>query len=198
MKSGDAASKRPYRMKARAEAAERTARAILNAAAELWRDHPLDEITLQQVAERAGVTAQTVLRRFGSKDGLVEAALEADAGDIVAQRGKAVPGDVPGALEVLIDHYEEWGEASLRTIGLEQRYPAAKKVVERGRAEHREWCRTLLAPEGAGEDELDALVAATDVYVWKLLRRDLGRTREETKAAMALLVRGVLGERRPT
>lgn len=60
MKSGDAASKRPYRMKARAEAAERTARAILNAAAELWRDHPLDEITLQQVAERAGVTAQTV------------------------------------------------------------------------------------------------------------------------------------------
>ena len=37
-----------------------------------------------------------------------------------------------------------------------------------------------------------ALHAATDVYVWKLLRRDLGLSRTETEKTMADLVVGVL------
>lgn len=188
--AGGGDRKRPYRMKARAEAAQRTAKAILNAAAELWRDRGLDEMTLQDVADRAGVTVQTVIRRFGSKDGLIDAALRLDAGDIVAHRALAPPGDVSRALDVLLDHYEAWGEAALRTLALEERYPAAKKVVDRGRAEHRAWCARVLAPDGAGEETVDAVVAATDVYVWKRLRRDLGRSREETKAVMRRLVEG--------
>ena len=37
-----------------------------------------------------------------------------------------------------------------------------------------------------------ALHAATDVYTWKLLRRDLGLSRTETEKTMADLVVGVL------
>jgi hypothetical protein len=37
-----------------------------------------------------------------------------------------------------------------------------------------------------------ALLAATDVYVWKLLRRDLGLDRKSAQAAVERLIRGVL------
>ncbi len=39
---------------------------------------------------------------------------------------------------------------------------------------------------------VNALHAATDVYTWKLLRRDLRLERGETERTMADLVRGVL------
>jgi hypothetical protein len=41
---------------------------------------------------------------------------------------------------------------------------------------------------------LDALVAATDVYIWKLARRDMGRTREETGIILRRLVDAVLAQ----
>jgi len=37
-----------------------------------------------------------------------------------------------------------------------------------------------------------ALYAATDVTIWKLLRRDFGQTRKDTEATVTLLVDGVL------
>ncbi|MEX5710250.1 hypothetical protein AB1484_18560 [Parafrankia sp. FMc6] len=39
---------------------------------------------------------------------------------------------------------------------------------------------------------INALHAATDVYTWKLLRRDLRLSRPETTQTMTALVRGVL------
>jgi hypothetical protein len=39
---------------------------------------------------------------------------------------------------------------------------------------------------------LAALHAATDIYTWKLFRRDLRLSRSDTEAAMAALVAGVL------
>ena len=65
---------RAYRMVARAEAAEATARAIIAAARRLFSELPYDEVSLPAVAAAAGVTVQTLLRRFGSKDGLFAAA----------------------------------------------------------------------------------------------------------------------------
>ncbi|MFL5885485.1 MAG: helix-turn-helix domain-containing protein, partial [Thermoleophilaceae bacterium] len=75
MKSASAATtkqngKRPYRMTARAEAAAATGERILEAAAELFHARPFDEVTLEDVARRAGVSSQTVIRRYGSKEGL--------------------------------------------------------------------------------------------------------------------------------
>ena len=40
---------------------------------------------------------------------------------------------------------------------------------------------------------VNALHAATDVYTWKLLRRDLGLARAETERTIVQLVEGVLG-----
>lgn len=59
--------KRVYRMGSRAEAAEETRVRILDAVIGLHMERYHDQISLEDVAGRAGVTVQTVLRRFGSK-----------------------------------------------------------------------------------------------------------------------------------
>src|SRR4051794_41569890 len=65
-------SRRPYAMRARAEAAERLSEQIIDAAYELWLERAYDEITLQQIADRAGVSVSSVMRRFGAKEGVGE------------------------------------------------------------------------------------------------------------------------------
>ena len=67
---------RPYRMRARAQAAQATAQAIIAAARVLFAERPYDQVSLPVIAERAGVTVQTVLRRFGSKEELFAAAAQ--------------------------------------------------------------------------------------------------------------------------
>ena len=72
----------------------------------------------------------------------------------------------------------------------------ARAVAEAGRATHRAWCARVFAPALPGPDapayaaRLDAFVAATDLSLWKLLRRDLGRSAAETKAVLLALLRG--------
>ena len=191
-------SSRGYRMAARAQAAARTADDILRSTAALWRERPMDQITLADIAERAGVAVRTVIRRFGSREGVIAACIHADAAGIDAERGQATPGDVGGALEILLGHYERDGDAVLRTLALEEKLPEAKAIVTAGRAAHRAWCARVFAPhlpppgdEGYGI-RLDAVVAATDLYAWKLLRRDLGRPAAETARVIRVLVDGVL------
>ena len=62
---------RAYQQNARAESTEATGRRIVDAFLHRLMNHWFDEITLDQVAADAGVTVQTVVRRFGGKDGLL-------------------------------------------------------------------------------------------------------------------------------
>jgi predicted acylesterase/phospholipase RssA len=58
---------------------------------------------------------------------------------------------------------------------------------------HRRWVEQVFAPYAEGDDGLvDLLVVATDVYTWKLLRRDRGLPRKQTENQMKKLVRAVL------
>ena len=61
---------RTYRQTRRADATGRTREGILAAAQALFREDPRLDPSLETVAERAGVSARTVLRQFGSKEGL--------------------------------------------------------------------------------------------------------------------------------
>ncbi len=68
-------------------------------------------------------------------------------------------------------------------------------LLEVSRAGHRAWIeRTLLRDGVSGDLEqvVLALYAATDVTVWKLLRRDLGQTRPVTESVILRLVTAVL------
>ena len=191
--------KRPYRMRARAEAAAETGRRILEAVIELHRERFFDEVSLEDIAERAGVTVRTVIRRFGSKEGLIEAAAEEVKGRIVHQRDQAPVGDVEGAVKNLVDHYEEWGDGVLRLLAQEERVPAFRAVTNMGRALHYEWVERTFAPLLAGRTGtsrrrlLAELIAVCDVYFWKLLRRDLGLSREQTELAITEVILALKG-----
>jgi hypothetical protein len=73
-------------------------------------------------------------------------------------------------------------------LAQEERIPALRPLAARGRAEHREWVARMFAPG----DRLDVAVVATDVYTWKLLRRDRGLSRRATAAAMRALLSAAL------
>src|SRR4051794_13265192 len=190
----EATARRPYRMRARSKAAERLSSEILDAAFELWLERSYDEITLQQVADRAAVSLSTVMRRFGSKEGLLETIISTDRLGEVPLREGVASGDVDAALEGLTDGYERAGDAIMRNIALEERLPVVQRWVDQGREYHRRWVGRVFAPWLPGPDQPDyrrrraQLIVATDLYTWKILRRDQGLSKQETRRAMRELV----------
>ncbi|HLI67859.1 MAG TPA: TetR/AcrR family transcriptional regulator [Caulobacteraceae bacterium] len=192
-------SGRSYRQTARAEAVEATRRRIVDAFADGVRDKWFDEITLEEVAAAAGVTVRTVIRQFGGKQGLVEGFVQYRAPLIQARRAVA-PGDVDGGIARIFELYEDLGDATTRILAQESLYPALAPFLAAGRAGHRITTAATFAPFLAGrqpaerERWLDLLTAATDIYVWKLFRRDMGHSETESRAAMRTLVDGVLAQ----
>jgi AcrR family transcriptional regulator len=187
-------SKRPYRMRARAESAAATGEKILDAAELSFFEGAGEEPTLADVATRSGVTVQTVLRRFGSREGLLVAAVARMAARVSMQRGAAPVGDPAGAIENLVDHYEEVGDKVVRMLEEASRNQAIRRLTRLGFAYHREWCKRVFAPTLEALDPPERalrtaqLVAVTDVYVWKVLRRDQRLGRERTEGAMLGMV----------
>jgi len=192
-------AKRQYRQSARAEAAEQTRERILDAAVALFWDHDPDEVTLEDLAAHAGVTLQTVLRKFGSKDAVFLAALEERSSTVMETRTLPAP-DPKSAIAVLVASYEEIGEANWRILRLETAQPLLGKLLAKARALHRAWIETsfasvLPARGRARERMIDALFTVLDFYVWKLHRRDLGRSREDTEELMLGLVEAIIRAR---
>jgi AcrR family transcriptional regulator len=189
-----ASRKRAYSMTTRAAAAAHTRERILESAMSLFREHSFEEITLQRIAEMAGVSAQTVLIHFGSKEGVVEAMIEWWRPQEESMR-EVLPGDAYAAAEQICARYEDMGAATIRLLTIEDRIEAARKIAIAGRASHRAWVERTFpeALRGAGaarERRIMQLVAAFDVYTWHVLRRSLSA--EETVRAMAELARGVI------
>jgi AcrR family transcriptional regulator len=190
-------TRRTYQMSARAVAAESTHRRILDAARARFMSAPYEEVTLAEVAADAGVTAQTVLNRFGSKENLLVEGAADFAVEIDALRATARRGDVRSAVRVVLRQYEMMGDATIRLLEQERRLPAVAEVCRMGREHHRRSLEDLFGDQlpveaGARRSALNALQAAADVYVWKLLRRDLGVSLAETARVMERLIRGAL------
>ena len=186
-----ATASRPYRMTARAHAAQATADRILDAAIELFFTDPGTEPSLEDIAKRAQTTKQTVLRRFGTKADLITAASERALDRVKQERDGVPPGDVEGAVRTVVAHYERIGDGVLRMLAEEHRSPKLREDTDLGRALHAQWCERVF---GRGSERRHAqLIAITDVYTWKLLRRDRGLSRRETELAMRELIEGVIG-----
>lgn len=188
---------RPYRQTARAESAVATGRRIVEAFLTRLGEQWYDEITLDQVAGDAGVTVQTVVRRFGGKAGLLAEAIGAMV-RTGGERRATPPGDPEQLARNLVDDYERSGDTIIRLLAVEPRHAALREPLTLGRRRHRDWiARTFAAdlePLGAKARQaaLDALVVATDVYTWKLLRRDMGRGVAATQAAIVGMIRSTL------
>jgi AcrR family transcriptional regulator len=188
---------RPYRQVARARAQQRTRDALLDAANEEFSKDGVSRASLEQVAAKAGVTKQTALRHFGSKDGLIEAAFRRLSEGVRRERGEAPVGDVPGAVRNLIDHYERYGDLMVRLLGEGHWFYLVRKATDHGRQVHREWVLRTFEPQLASlrgrerERRTAQLVAVCDVYVWKLLRRDMKLDVRQSELAVIELIEGL-------
>ncbi len=135
MKVGQSGT-RGYRMAQRARTTAETGERILDVTTALFLEAPLAQLTLALVAERAGVTVQTVLRRFGDKEGLVAAAAAREFERVRTQRGRAPVGDPAGAVANLSEHYEAAGAMALRLLEDEHVSPTIGEIAEQGRQLH--------------------------------------------------------------
>jgi AcrR family transcriptional regulator len=186
---------RAYSMEKRALQAEATRQRILDAAQALFTSESTG-FTLESVAATAGTSVQTVLRAFGSKEALIVAAIGTFRDD---HRSFEVPDSPRRAVAQVVDDYEQIGDRVIRMLAEEHNVNGFADAARLGRANHRLWVETVFAAElrrhraRAREGVLTALLAATDVYVWKLLRRDLGLDRVAAETAMVRLVEGALG-----
>jgi AcrR family transcriptional regulator len=194
-------SRRAYVMQARAASADATRQRILDAAtAEVWNRRQ-SEVRLEDIAARAEITVQTVLRIFGSRARLIDAAWEAAGARIRKQREAAAPGDIPGTVKALFDHYEDMGDFVIRNLAQEDEVPELREWLRHGRAAHRRSMQRQFGPwldaakPAVRGELLDCLVAICDVYTWKLLRRDMARSRGDAEMRVRRMLSGILGGR---
>src|SRR5689334_15943416 len=168
--------KRRYRMGARAAAAAQTRERILEAARELFMAAPFfDDVSLEQIAERAGVALKTVQRRFGSKDELMLESARHETRERLVE-----PGDLSAIVRVLSARYEETMDVMLRYLPLEARLPAVASLLAQARQGHWRWLEDAFAPQlpepgsPLHRRRVAELFVATEVYAWHALRRHFG------------------------
>jgi AcrR family transcriptional regulator len=190
-------STRSYRQSSRAESAAETGRSIIEAFLTRLKEQWFDEITLDQVAEDAGVTVQTVIRRFRGKAGLLTVAIEAMKAHAKERRAAPI-GDLDQLVTNLIDDYEQSGDTVIRLLALEERHQVLQEHLELARRWHRTWIANSFSNHLAQlrprdrNPAVDALVIVTDVYTWKLLRRDMSRSIKATHATIKTMIQSTL------
>ena len=188
---------RTYQMGARAVAVTATKERIAKGAARLLLEHGPEDVTLAAIAEAAGVSHQTVLNHYGSKEGVVLGVVEVLKSQTESARYAGEPGDVTSAVRALVGEYERMGDANFRWAAAADRLGELASLLDDARATHQAWLEAMFGEalptsRVARRRAVQALHAATDVYTWKLFRRDLRLSRAETEKLIADLVVGVL------
>ena len=197
--------RRGYAMAARADGMAATRDRIVQAMLRLALEQAYEDITLVAIAEDAGVSHQTVLNHFESKEKVGAAAAEVLSRQTETNRDQAKAGDHAGAITILVGEYERFGDAGARWAATSERLGSLAAMLDEARAKHQAWLERIFssrlpkAPESRRR-AIHALHAATDVYTWKLLRRDLRLSRAEVERIMLDLANGVLARstRRPS
>jgi len=185
---------RAYRQVARAVSTEETRAAILDAVDAIFLPHPGRTLSLEAVAERAGATVQTVLRHFGSKAGLFEAAARRSFEKVKRDRDQVPAGHLEAVVAYLTRHYEEMGPMVLGLLAVENDVPEVARILQRGRELHRAWVERVLAPllkrtEGPERRRrLAMLVGATDVLMWRILRLEQGLSKRDYQRSVLELL----------
>jgi AcrR family transcriptional regulator len=194
------AAKRPYTQVKRAREQQRTRGALLDVADREFLTGRWEQASLEAMAGRAGVTKQTLLRHFGSKEGLLEEAMRRGYERVHAERFAAPIADIAGAVENLLGHYERWGAGALRIGATDGAVPAIAELGQRARQLHYEWVEHVFGPRlscyrGEGRARRRAaLIALCDVHTWWLLSHDLALSREEVGATLVAAIRRLLEE----
>lgn len=193
---------RRYRMTKRAEAVRAREAAVVEAAFDAFFSSYYDQVTLRDIGQAAGVTEETIRRRFGSKEDLLSEVIERLGHErLGSPRGGAAPGDYHTAVREAVDSYEKAGPQILHALSQEDRTPVLKRATDLGREAHYRVTAEAFAPWLPAADHPDhrealaPFVVALDVYTWKMLRLDMGLSRDQTESGVVRLVEGLIEER---
>lgn len=186
---------RVYRMTARAEATARTGERIIDAMLARYAVVPYDRIRLEDVAADAEVSVQTVIRRFGTKDGLLAATVERELTRLAADRAAAMGDGPQDTLHSLVGYYENHGALILKLYAEAGQAAGVPELAARGRAYHVAWCKDAFSKAlGHGVDPLTRdrrlaqVVAVCDATTWRILRFDGHLSPEQTEQALLELL----------
>ena len=182
-------------MSRRAEAAADTWDRIVDALLVRFASLPYDRIRLEDVAADAGVSLQTVLRRFGSKPGLLTAMAERELARIAETREHhrgAASRQGGGRTGHPLRALRGPDPQGLRRVGAGR---GAGRVARNGRTYHLRWCEEAFAAalDQLGDEPLRRrrraqLVALCDATTWRILRRDAGLEPAEIETALLELI----------
>ena len=191
---------RAYHQVARAESTEELRRGILKAFSKLALTTWLDELTLDDVAQAAGTTRQTVIRMFGSKIGLLMSALPAIDADITRRR-KTGPGATLEEIAAgVVADLEVNGGMLMSVLALAPRNPELEPALAYGRSQHSRLLREALAPwldplpMHEAERRFLGCIVATDTYTWALLRKEHKKSVSDTERTITDMLRRILGD----
>lgn len=161
---------------------------MIHAVFELIDRGSFGEVTLQGVADEAGVSLKTVVRHFGSKEGLLRQAMDEARG--VEEDNRSVPvGDLDAVCRVLAERYEVMAEQIYRTGDVELTYHWLSDWVQMARTSHLDWLAEAFDPwlpaEGPErEDRLMCLFSATEIRSWWAIRQRFAYSPERARAVM--------------
>jgi AcrR family transcriptional regulator len=185
-------------MATRNEAKQRTREAILDAATEYFATSYYDEVTLADIAKKAGVSQQTVVNHFGAKADLYLTGVAERWVPIIEKlRATVKTGDIGSIVRAICDDYEVTGLATMRGQALAYRFDELAQVMRGGRNSHRSWVEAsfgdLLPARGAARDRMVTLLAtALDVRTWTQLRHEAGLSQRATRTHLEQLVGAIV------
>ena len=194
---------RKYTQQARAAAADETRRSILEAMRNRLRAAPSEALSIERVAQEAGVARSTVYLVFGSKAGLfealgqdmlertgfqriVDAVALPDARDAVRESLRAAAGVYAAERDVARTIYSMW---SLEPEAVRRAF----EVVERGRAEGQRRMAGRLAEEGhlhpdvTVDEATDILWVITSFETFDQLYTGRGLSEDDTASRLVTM-----------
>ena len=188
-------------MSRRAESVTDTGDRIIDAVLTRFAEVSYDRIRLEDVATDAGVSQQTVIRRFGSKAGLVTAMAASELARIAETREQHRGEPAARLVAELVTHYERYGDLILKVYAEASQVEGLGEIARRGRAYHVRWCEEAFAPvlgrladESVRRRRSAQLVALCDATTWRILRRDAGLEPAEIEAALTELIVPLLAD----
>jgi AcrR family transcriptional regulator len=189
---------RKYNAHVQSEVKTLTRQRILDAARDLFLEKWIDELTLQDVAGYAGVTVQTVIRHFGTREQLLRTAVEEIDLGARDHRRLQTDGSLSGIVAALVDYYETYHAWVLRSLAQESRIPELSISLTKGRQQHCDWLLTCFAlylnalSEPQRKALADQLYTLCEIYVWRVYRLDLNQPRSVLEIAWHSLLRAVI------
>lgn len=139
---------------------QRTRATILQAATQVLYERGLDGIGVAELCSRLGVSKETIYRHFGTKDGLVQAMLEARSDRVIRWLTDAVTAageDPADQLTALFDALQGWyDEPAFRGCGLlnaaaQHHTDAVRTITARHLGRYLELLTTIADRAGAAD-----------------------------------------------